>query len=417
MSDWGWQLYRRIPDQLVTGGVHFSRFLRNLTMRFPVHILRTHIDPGGTSLSVIVAGEMPWAEYLPWLLFPVKAQRTSLGRVPLWQLPQALRKWASSADLALVRVDRVSSRWLFGSDYLRVPELVDLVLRVPQDIDTLYRGNHNRNLRWNLRRAWRNQLTTQISHNEGDLADFYDRFHLPFVRQRFGRFAWPHNLPLLRSHFRQGGLVWALQNGQRLAGCVFCQRGTQLGLLANGTLDGDDRLTELGVQVALFHALIEHAQQLGCSSINLGGSRPLLTDGNLRFKRKWGTRLVQREISNHLLLHWERLDRSTCRALSGTAVLFLDQGQLSAVGTLDCEGPVTSADVSRADRVLRAPGLYKLYLFSYTGFEPELRTPEDTLLIDLKDAGSTNLPRALMLKPFGASTARALPPRAPGTAD
>jgi hypothetical protein len=379
-------------------------------------MLRTQAEQGGAPLSMIVAGELPWAEYLPHLLFPGAPEQSSLGQVPLWRLARTLRHWAPSANLVIARVDRISSRWLFGPDFLHIPELVDLVLQVPQDVEMLCAGNRRESLRSDIRRVRRNQLTTEISHDDADLADFYNRYHLPFVRKRFGRYAWPHNRALLRGHFQHGGLIWTLQNGRRLAGCVYSQRRSELSLLAIGTVDGDDGVTELGVQVALFHALIERARWLGCASVNLGASRPLLTDGSLRFKRKWGARLAQREISNHLLLHWERLDTSTARALSGTALVFLDQGRLSAVSALDCQGPATPEDVSRASRFLRAPGLDRLYLCSSSGFEPDLDVPEHTHLVDLKDDGSTNLPRALMLKPFGAGAARALPPRGPSTA-
>ena len=400
MSNWGWRLYHSIPTPVVTGGVHLSRFLRNLTLSFPIIRLSIENEELGKPLTMLVAGELPWAEHLPHLLFQNTAQRALLETAPLWRLPRALRRWAPSADLSLLRVDRVSSRLLFGAQYLRVPELVDLLLEVPRDINALYSGNRNRNLKNDLRRVRRNKLTTQISHEESDLAIFYQRFHLPFVQQRFGKYAWPHNLPLLRGLFGHGGLIWALQSGQRLAGCVYTQQDEELSLLAIGTVDGHDDVTELGVQVALYHALVEQAQRLGCISVNLGGSRPLLTDGNVRFKRKWGARLSQREISNHLLLHWEHMDRSTAWALRGTALVFLDGGRLSAVGALDCKGSATSKAVSRAARFLRTPGLHRLYLCSTTGFDPEVSVPDDTQLIDLMSGGAAALPAALCLEPF-----------------
>lgn len=415
-SDWVWSLYSKVPNSVEFGGLHFFRFLQNLISPFPILMLRMSADELARPFSVLVAGELPWAEYLPQLLFPVTAERTSLGKVPLWRLARTLRAWGPSVDLMVVRVDRVSSRLFFGNHYLRVPELVDLHLEVPQNIEALYSGNRNRNLKNDLRRVRRNRLTAEISHLEADLQEFYEQFHVPFVRRRFGKFAWPHNRTLLGGLFRQGGLIWTLQHGRRLGGCVYVQRGQELSLLAIGTVDGDDSVTELGVQVALFHGLVELAADLGCNSVNLGGSRPLLTDGSLRFKRKWGARLTPREASNHLLLHWERLDTSTARALSGTALVFVDQGHLSAIGTLDRQGLATSEDVSRAVRFLSVPGLHKLYLCSASGFEPGLDLPQHTYLIDLKDDESIRLPQAVTLKPFGAHAAHAFPPWASGTA-
>jgi hypothetical protein len=123
----------------------------------------------------------------------------------------------------------------------------------------------------------------------------------------------------------------------------------------------------------------------------------MLTDGTLRFKRKWGARLVHREASNHLLLHWKHLDRFVARALSGTALVFLDHGYLSAVGSPEGEGTATSRSVDRAHRLLKAPGLHRLYLCSSSGFEPGTRAPGHTRLVDLGQHDGASLPRSLAL--------------------
>jgi hypothetical protein len=388
---WAWRLYYSIPCKIRVAGLHFDQFLRNLKRRFPLVVLHAPVGSDGLKASVVIAGARPWAEYLPRALLEGPFECTQLGSVPLWQLPRTLRERAPSASLCIARVDRIAARLLFGPGYLRVPELVDLWLEIPEDPGSLYRGKRNSTLRNDLNRAERNGLTCEISHREADLVDFYRRFHVPFVHERFERFAWPHNLPFLHGHFRDGGLVWVTQQGQRVAGCVFGLHGGVATALALGTRGGDYTAVELGAHSAALDALIKHAHHLGCREINFGGSRPLLTNGNLRFKRKWGMRVARRPQTFMHLLNWERLDPCLLDMLTGSGLIFEHQGHLSALSVLDGESRATAGDVASAHRFLRMAGIETLCLCSRSGFEPDSEAPPNTRLIDLASLGPADL--------------------------
>jgi len=396
-----WRLYYQIPTPVRLTGLHIDQFLRNLRRRFPLVMLRAQVGSDGPRAHVLVAGAQPWAEYLPRALLEDPFERTQLGSVPLWQLPGALRARGASASLIIARVDRIAARLLFGPSYLRVPDLVDLLLQMPEHPSSLYRGGRNSTLRNDLNRAHRNELICEISHDEADLYEFYRRFHVPFVHERFDEFAWPHNLPFLRGHFREGGLIWVTRHGQRIAGSVF---GLQNGIptaLALGTLGGDYAVVELGAFTAAFDALIAHAHQLGCSEINFGGSPPLLTNGSLRFKRKWGMKLARRPQSLMLLLHWDHLDPCLLDILLDSGLIFEQQGHLSALSLLAAERRATALDVISAHRFLRIPGLETFYLCSRFGFEPGIDAPLGTRLVDLAALGDASLLDVLHCPPAG----------------
>jgi hypothetical protein len=382
LLQWTSRVYYAIPSSLRLAGLGLERFGRNLVRRVPLTLLQTTDGSNGQGASLIVAGGT-WAQYLPTALTEGPFEYTKLGSVPLWHLPRTLRARAPSATLIIARVDRIAAQLLFGPDYLRVPDTVDLRLDIPEDLGSLYRGKDNSTLRNDLNRAQRNGLTCEISHCEADLIDFYHRFHVPFVRERFGRFASPHNLTFLRGHFPQGGLIWVMHNGKRVAGSVFGQPDRVPTALALGTLNGDYAVVELGVNTVIFRTLIEHAHHLGRREINFGGSRPLLIDGSLRFKKKWGMRIAKRERSQMLLVHWQRLVHYLADMLTHSGLIFEHQGQLSAISVLDCTGRAAVDDVTRAYHFLRMPGLRRLYLCSRSGFEPDIDVPPHTCLIDL----------------------------------
>jgi hypothetical protein len=401
---WVWRLYYGIPSQVRVAGLHFDQFLRNLRRRFPLVMLQAQVGSAGQKASVVIAGAQPWAEYLPRALLEGPFERRQLGSVPLWQLPRTLRARAPCVSLVIARVDRIAARLLFGPSYLRVPDLVDLRLDIPQDLGSLYSGRKWSSLRNNIKRAHRNGVTCQIAHDEADLTHFYHRFYIPSIRQRFEAFAWPHSLSFLRGHFLQGGIVWALRCGRQVAGCVYGWDDAVPTAMALGTLNGDYTMVELGAYTAIFRALIEHAHGLGCAEINFGGSRPLLTHGSLRAKRKWGMRVAERRRSPVLLLHWESLDHCVLDMLTRSGLIFEQQGHLSAVNVLDAESRATADDVTSAHRFLRMPGLATLYLCSRSGFEAGVDSPLGTRLIDLAALGDASLLNVLVSASTGDQT-------------
>jgi hypothetical protein len=270
---------------------------------------------------------------------------------------------------------------------------VDLWLTVPDDLNSLHRGNRKRDVRDDLRRLRQNGLLYHISHADADFDVFYKDFYAPFVRKRFGKYAYIRNVQALRYRFHQGGLLWVLHNDQRIAASIFHRQGTVHHSLGLGTIDGSYDVANLGALIATYYYEIEHAHRVGCKEINFGGSRPILTDGGLRYKRKWGMRLVEKTGSYYeFLIHWERLDESVLALLSHTPLILRDRGKLSAVTAIQSEEPATQDEAEKAHHLLWTPGLHRLYLLSALGWQPGIEPPPQTHLIDLATVEHENLP-------------------------
>ena len=393
MLDWAWQLYDYIPPQARGHGRLLLSCLKCLALGIPVTILHGQTRLGKRSGTVVTAGSEPWIDYLPDRFFEGSPQQECVGKVPLWAVPCALERLSSSADLVIARVDKLSARLLFNASYLRVPEWVNLWLTVPDDLNSLQRGNRRRNVKNDLRRIRQNGLLYDISHADADLDVFYKDFYVPFVSRRFGKHGYIRNVHALRQHFRQGGLLWVLRNGQRIAAGIFHRQGTVLHSLGIGTIDGSYDVANLGALIATYYYSIKHAHAVGCKEINFGGTRPVLSDGRLRYKRKWGMRLVEQTESYYeFLVYWERLDESVFSFLSHTPLVFRDRDKLSAVTAIQSEGPATQDQAEKAHRFLWTPGLHRLYLLSASGWQPGTEPPPQTHLIDLATVEHENLP-------------------------
>ena len=62
---------------------------------------------------MLVAGAEHWARYLPARFFAGSPHRDLIGHAPIWSLPRWLRRLRGTADITVVRVDRLSARLTF----------------------------------------------------------------------------------------------------------------------------------------------------------------------------------------------------------------------------------------------------------------------------------------------------------------
>ena len=394
-TDAAWRLYGRLPEPVINAlGRCLPYVLPCHGLRIPVAILRGATCLDGHPGTMIVAGAEPWVDYLPHRFFKDPPQREVIGKVPLWTLPHILKSLWTSADLTVARLDRLSARLLFNADYLAIPEWVGSWLTVPDDLARRVRATGS--IREDMRKIRREGFTAEVSHAEADFEMFYRTMYVPFIRNRHGAQAIIRNAHQLRRWFRRGGLVWVRHGGQRIAGGLVERRDNVILLRALGTADGESEPVKAGALAALYYYEIEYAHTRGCTRVDFGGSRPSLNDGVLRFKRKWGVRLVEKhDVRYDFLLHWNRLDETATTFLSQTPVIFRHQGGLSTVAAINKQAPATEADVWMAYRSMWMPGLHRLYLIATSGWQPGINSPAQAVLINLIGAGDYD-PRRLL---------------------
>ena len=327
--------------------------------RVPVVLLRGATNHSGQQGTMLVAGHDPWVSYLPSRFFVGEPQRELVGNVSPWELPALLDRLRTSADLTIARMDRLSARIWFGHDYLAVPEWVGTRLSVPDDLDKLMRSGGS--LRRDMTLIRRHKFLPLVTRGSEDFETFYHSMYVPFTRTRHGELVFMRKPHDLRHRLGRGGILWMLRDGQRVAGMQFERKCQTLDLLALGTVNGDLAHVRDGAIAALYYHVIRLARELGCTMVDFRGSRPSLSDGLLRFKRKWGITLYDRtDMYYDLLVRWNGVNGVVKDFLSHTGLIFRDEGRLSAI----------HADESQSRRSLWIGGLHRLYLLTESGRQP-----------------------------------------------
>jgi len=268
-------------------------------------------------------------------------------------------------DLMIIRVDRISARLFFGDDYLVVPESVGGRLSVPVDLKRLAR--QSKSVKNDMQRVRR--LTSSISHVVSDCDLFYHTMYLPFLRQRHGDFAVVRSEHQVRRAFRRGGILWVHREEERIAGAVFEVRDRVLHFVALGISGDRLDLVQRGALAALYIFLIQYAAAYGCLEIDCGGSGPILNDGLLRYKAKWGVRLTRANVQHHYLVRWEAPNHVIRLFLRRLPLIFNSPrgGLCGLTAAWIDEAAELHAETAAIQRSLLTEGLEKLFIMAPSG--------------------------------------------------
>jgi len=305
------QLYRQLPEELRRGlrplnlldelasflppaaraatAIATEAVRRLVQLRHIRYPLRRLDGAGhhGRRLVCLLAVDELSARYWTKTLFPEPPTERLLGQVAALETRQAAERHAGSEDLALWQVPWPASRRVNAAAL--VPSSVPLWLDTSRPFDVILAGErHGRSSRKDdARRVRRLGLRTRLATGLRDHEHFRRALYEPYAQRRFGDLFLrvpPHAF----RHARRAGWLLLLEHGGRaVAGAMLERWNRDVRILAFG-VETESRLpTGLLLEACYYHA-IRFAVDSGFPRLSLGTARPVLSDGVLRYKRKWG---------------------------------------------------------------------------------------------------------------------------------
>lgn len=345
-----------LPPRLEQGlRMGASAFLPLKHWRIPFTRLTGTPHGGGPEATMLVIGVEGAAGYWIGRFFAAPPRWQPLGSCSLRQLHAEAGRRRDDADLTLVCLDHVSGRWFADDDYLMVPEWIAMRAPVPPN-DMVARRDHS--AADDLRRVRNGDLTWRLAGEPGALDDFYHRMYLPYVQARHGALAHPHSHARLARAWRHGALLVVERAGEPVAGHLVAREGEVLHLVAMGIKDGDARLMKSGVGAALYVFVFDYARGEGYRWLDLRGTRPSLTDGVLRYKRKWGGgAAVKRDVLHAAWMHWHDLSGPAGAFVARCMPIFRAHGTLCGLAAPAATGSVGTGGLAAARDAVTLPGL------------------------------------------------------------
>jgi hypothetical protein len=313
---------------VVTSTESIRRIAALRTLRYPLRRLTGHAAGSTEPFTCLLAMDARSARYWQRVFFADDAREERLPSVAALRVRRVADELAPSADLSLWRLP-----WPIGPkrEDASVPAFIPMWLATDRSFSDILRGDpHGRSSRKNdARRVACLGLTVRVTKAPAEVDRFHRELYAPYVRARFGDVAVWVSPRMMHHALRQGWLL-LLERGSRTVGGALLERwGVEVRNLAFG-VGVSNGLSPSSVLSACYVHAITFAVDHGLPRLSFGTVRPVLSDGVLRYKRKWGARFGRPTTRDQYLLRYADVP-SVRAALTAAPLVVERQGRLGAI--------------------------------------------------------------------------------------
>lgn len=216
-------------------------------------------------------------------------QHTFLGRRWFWQIPKLIK--SKKLDIVISEISPiVMSRFQNWDGYI-IPEWVRMKININRPISEICRASVSdfADVKRMIRKY---NLSYELLTGEDSFAYFNDKFYMPYITKRHGEEAWIEDLKAIWDSAVSPLLLVVSEDGVRVGASMLLQKEESLLLSRLGLLDGNDEYRRHGVIGAIYYFSLLEGQKMGCQYLDVGGTRPFVTDGLTRYKMNLGAQFV-----------------------------------------------------------------------------------------------------------------------------
>ncbi len=280
------------------------------------------------------------------------------GRAWLWSLSRAVKAKGQGCALALIGVRGPYLRLVKLADSFLIPSWVSGEVDLPLGSSIL----ESSSVRSDIRRIRKHKLHFSITRDPERFHEFYHRMYVPYISAAHGRSAFILPYDAMKSEFGNCELLLVTKEGRSIAGILITYEKSTPRLWSLGVRDADRSHVKEGTVTALFYFSFMHLEENGYRVANVGFTRPFLDDGVLRYKQKWGARIIGASAECFVL----KLLSNTPGAsgfLGSHPFIFRSGDELSGAAFVDSASASSPAELRRIHQRYSLAGLAKLGLY------------------------------------------------------
>ena len=331
----------------------------------------------GHPLIVFFAGQLENKNYFADLAFDGSHTETTCRKMWVWSVFKLAKERRGDYGLVIIDVQVPWYRLLKKPDAFLIPcwirgevELAVASRQFKQSVS----------VKSDLSRIRQNNLHYMVTTNQQEFDRFYHRMYLPNVTRTYGDKAYPMTYVEMMKEVDHCELLLVKKDADDVAGIVLVYDGAEVRAWSLGVKDGDPGHVKAGALSALYYFSILHLISKGYRRLHLGATRPFLRDGVLRYKKKWGTRIVGRSLRWFVLNPMQNVI-GVKAFLANNPFVFEDDSGLNGALFVG-EGPLLSDDeIRKLETYCHELGIQSVKMFRF----PEQHWPQS----DSKNVPST----------------------------
>jgi|WetSurMetagenome_2_1015567.scaffolds.fasta_scaffold06913_4 hypothetical protein len=217
---------------------------------------------------------------------------TFKGRKWFWQIPELIKSY--NLDMVVSEISPNIYNYFQKSNGYIVPTWVTMRININRPMSEVCQRSISdfSDVKRKIRKYC---LTYEIQSEKINIKYFIDNFYLPYITKRHKEEAWIENLSdVLKS--TPSPLLMTIKEGKEIVGAaLFRNSDESLFLMRLGLLDGNEEYRQHGVIGSIYYFGILEGQIRGCRYLDVGGTRPFLTDGLTKFKIGLGAEFVSKQ--------------------------------------------------------------------------------------------------------------------------
>jgi hypothetical protein len=239
---------------------------------------------GGFPIQMLFIGSHPIRDDLIVRVLEDDFLVTPLGMTPVYRLTDLIKK-NDQCDVVFTEWHSFPHRIFSLTADFFLPAFMKMEICLCAKCPPLERRGALSEVRRRIRKA---NLTYSVRTDLDSFDDFYFNMYLPHIQSRYGRAALQHDYEDLKSRFSEYELLMVRSEGEDLAGALLKRDQTVGSIVYLGVKGGSPSLIKAGVTGALYYYSFLHFSAQGLPKANLGGVRPFLNDGVLKYKLEMG---------------------------------------------------------------------------------------------------------------------------------
>lgn len=369
----GW--YDRMPQKFFSVTEPILKFVKASSLflsELSVDSTVLHFTPGSqkNNQKILYIGKKKNDLFLKEFFADEHLECAENKRVLCWKLKNYLENVEGYYDLIIIHLNPILFYCLSLKVALKIPESLKSVQYFDR-MDSLLPKNISQNVLRKKKKIQQAGFDCHVFADESFLDHFYYVMYVPYLKERYKGRAIIESYVKVRRILGTGFFL-VIRRGEKVFAAALCRiRSNFFVLELIGVENGDTDLLQKGVLDTIYYYCLQHALAKECRGVDFGLSRPFLSDGLLRYKKKWGAALLPNPKQYRVLGV-----RSGSQAYSGFLSrfpVFFDQGYLSGYIWASEKKTVNMQDMKHIQKAYFNPGLRRMFIHSEWGFTAEVQ--------------------------------------------
>ena len=250
----------------------------------------------GQELLIMYAGHIEDKNYFASLVFGNSFQQKFMGRKWLWKVLKAVKNNEQNYSLSIIELPRKLLSLSKKMNSFYIPSWISGSFNISNNKYDIFK-NRNTSLKSDISKIKRNRLDFEITHEQSQLRNFYFNMYEPYIKKIYGnKTVFFSSYDFVEREFKKRGvykdLLLIKKDDDYIAGVLLYYKGKCGKLSVLGVKDGNMDYVKDGAIGAIYYFSTLYFEQKGFDRISLGGSRPFMKDGVLKYKKKWKPKIA-----------------------------------------------------------------------------------------------------------------------------